>query len=129
MIGSGPLEAELREQAGPQVEFVAPTTDIESILSETGVLLLTSRTEGAPLVVAEALAAGVPVIATDCSAGVREFFEANEGPFTDLIARENPRAIAESLIRFSRAQAIVTPTKSQVSVSGYEIWSAVFTSL
>jgi glycosyltransferase involved in cell wall biosynthesis len=129
MIGSGPLESELREQAGPQVEFVAPTTDIESIFSESGVLLLTSRTEGAPLVVAEALAAGVPVIATDCSAGVREFFQANVGAYTDLIARENPRAIAESLIRFSRAQAIAMPTKSQVPVSGYEIWSAVFTSL
>jgi glycosyltransferase involved in cell wall biosynthesis len=129
MIGSGPLEAELREQAGPQVEFVAPTTDIESILSESAVLLLTSRTEGAPLVVAEALAAGVPVIATDCSAGVREFFTDNDGVYTDLIARESPSAIAESLIRFSRAEAIVMPSKSQASCSGYENWSAVFDSL
>jgi glycosyltransferase involved in cell wall biosynthesis len=129
MIGAGPLEAELREQAGPQVEFVAPLADIESILSESAVLLLTSRTEGAPLVVAEALAAGVPVIATDCSAGVREFFTNNDGVYTDLIARENPSAIAESLIRFSRAEAIVIPAKSQVSGSGYENWSAVFDSL
>jgi glycosyltransferase involved in cell wall biosynthesis len=129
MIGSGPLEAELREQAGPQVEFVAPTTDIESILSESAVLLLTSRTEGAPLVVAEALAARVPVIATDCSVGVREFFAENEGVYTDLIARESPSAIAESLIRFSRAEAIVIPAKSQVPRSGYENWSAVFDSL
>ena len=126
MIGSGPLESELRELAGPQVEFVAPTTDIESILCESGVLLLTSRTEGAPLVVAEALAAGVPVIATDCSAGVREFFQANESDYTDLIARENPRAIADSLIRFSQAEAIVIPTKSRVSSSVYENWTAVF---
>jgi glycosyltransferase involved in cell wall biosynthesis len=126
MIGSGPLESELREQAGPQVEFVAPTTDIESILRESGVLLLTSRTEGAPLVVAEALAAGVPVIATDCSAGIREFFEATEGAYTDLIARENPRAIAESLIKFSRAQATAMPMKSQVSSSSYENWTEVF---
>jgi hypothetical protein len=66
------------------------------------------------------------VIATDCSAGVREFFQANKGAYTDLIARENPRAIAESLIRFSRAQAIVTPTKSQVSSSSYENWTEVF---
>lgn len=129
MIGSGPLEAELREQAGPQVEFVAPISNIESILSESAVLLLTSRTEGAPLVVAEALAAGVPVIATDCSAGVREFFADNDGVYTDLITRESPSAIAESLIRFSRAEAIVMPVKSQVSRPGYENWSAVFDSL
>jgi hypothetical protein len=69
------------------------------------------------------------VIATDCSAGVREFFQANVGAYTDLIARENPRAIAESLIKFSRAQATAMPMKSQVSVSDYEIWSAVFNSL
>lgn len=129
MIGSGPLEAELREQAGPQVEFVAPRSDIESILSESAVLLLTSRTEGAPLVVAEALAAGVPVIATDCSSGVREFFQVNEGAYTDLIARENPSAIAESLIRFSQVQAIGIPTKGQAPSSGYEIWSTVFNAL
>lgn len=129
MIGSGPLEAELREQAGHQVEFIAPRTDIESILSESAVLLLTSRTEGAPLVVAEALAAGVPVIATDCSSGVREFFQANEGAYTDLIARENPSAISDSLIRFSRAQDTLIPTKSHAPRSGYEIWSAVFNAL
>lgn len=129
MVGSGPLEAELREQCGPQVEFVAPIADIESILSESGVLLLTSRTEGAPLVVAEALAAGVPVIATDCSAGVREFLRANQQVYTDLIARENPRAIAEALVRFSQAEALVIPTQGEVPTAGYEHWSAVFDSL
>ncbi len=129
MIGSGPLEAELREQAGPQVEFIAPTTNIESILSQSAVLLLTSRTEGAPLVVAEALAAGVPVIATDCSAGVREFFEANTGVYTDLIARESTSAIAESLIRFSQAGAILNSAGSQLPNSDYENWSALFDSL
>jgi len=129
MIGSGPVEAELREQAGPQVEFVAPVANIESILSESAVLLLTSRTEGAPLVVAEALAAGVPVIATDCSAGVREFLSTNQAVYTDLVARENPRAIAEALIRFSQAQPIIVPTRDQVPSAVYECWSAVFDSL
>jgi hypothetical protein len=66
------------------------------------------------------------VIATDCSAGIREFFEATEGAYTDLIARENPRAIAESLIKFSRAQATAMPMKSQVSSSSYENWTEVF---
>ncbi len=129
MIGSGPLEAELREQCGPQVEFIAPMANIESILSESAVLLLTSRTEGAPLVVAEALAAGVPVIATDCSAGVREFLSASEAVYTDLIARENPRSIAEALVRFSQADALVVSTQDEVPTSGYERWSAVFDSL
>lgn len=141
MIGTGPLEAQLREQCGPQVDFVAPIADIESILSQSAVLLLTSRTEGAPLVVAEALAAGVPVIATDCSAGVREFFAANDQVYTDLIARENPVAIAQALVRFFTGEAGAVQTQGQVSVSGYqarskyetrsnyENWVAIFDSL
>jgi len=119
----------LREQCGPQVEFVAPIANIESILSESAVLLLTSRTEGAPLVVAEALAAGVPVIATDCSAGVREFLSVNDQIYTDLIARENPRAIAEALVRFSQAATLIVPARGVVPSSGYERWTAVFDSL
>jgi glycosyltransferase involved in cell wall biosynthesis len=95
-------------------------------LSESAVLLLASRTEGAPLVVAEALAAGVPVIATDCSSGVREFLGANDLVYTDLIARESPRAIAEALVRFSQAETSVVPTQGEVTGSGYERWSAVF---
>jgi len=129
MIGSGPLQAELCEQAGPQVEFFAPLTDIEPILSESGVLLVTSRTEGAPLVVAEALAAGVPVIAADCSSGIREFFIENDHVYTDLIARENPAAISEALIRFSQNENIPVPNTNYLAATRYENWIAVFDSL
>ena len=129
MVGSGPLEAELREQSGPQVEFIAPRADIESILRESAVLLLTSRTEGAPLVVAEALAAGVPVIATDCSSGIREFFSTHDLVYTDLVARENPRAIADALVRFSLAEGLNAPVQIQIPDMAYERWSAVFDSM
>ena len=129
MIGSGPLEAELREQSGPQVKFIAPRTDIESILRESAVLLLTSRTEGAPLVIAEALAAGVPVIATDCSSGIREFFSVHEDIYTDLVARENPMAIAEALVRFSQAQHLDVDVRSLIPDTSYERWSEVFDSV
>ena len=69
------------------------------------------------------------MIATDCSAGVREFFAENDGVYTDLIARENPKAIAEALVRFSQAETLVAPTRSEMPDSGYERWSAVFDSL
>ncbi len=129
MIGSGPLDAQLREQAGPQVKFVAPVTQIEPILRESGVLLVTSRTEGAPLVVAEALAAGVPVIATDCSSGIREFFNRSQQVYSDLIARENPVAIAEALIRFAQVAHVDVPGQNLKRDSAYEHWLAVFDSL
>ncbi len=129
MIGSGPLDAQLREQAGPQVAFITPVTNIESILRESGVLLLTSRTEGAPLVVAEALAAGVPVIATDCSSGIREFFSTNDYVYTDLICSESPAAIAEALIRFARAVPGHLAGENPGIDNTYERWIKIFDSL
>lgn len=129
MIGSGPLEAELRELAGHQVEFVRPALNMEEIYSQSGVLLVTSRTEGAPLVIAEALAAGIPVIATDCSSGIREFFDAKQQVYTDLIARENPEEIARALIAFSSATMNEPRPISPATDDTYERWIAVFDSL
>ena len=60
---------------------------------------------------------------------MREFLSANQAVYTDLIARENPRAIAEALVRFSQAEALVVSTPGGVPTSGYERWSAVFDSL
>lgn len=40
--------------------------------------VLSSRTEGPPLVIIESLAMETPVVATDCSAAVREFLKDGE---------------------------------------------------
>ncbi|MFI6759942.1 glycosyltransferase family 4 protein [Micromonospora sp. NPDC050417] len=49
----------------PMVVLAGETDEIASVLAATDVLLLPSRREGLPGVVLEALAAGVPVVATD----------------------------------------------------------------
>ncbi|WP_326559715.1 glycosyltransferase family 4 protein [Micromonospora sp. NBC_01796] len=49
----------------PLVVLAGETDEIASVLAATDVLLLPSRREGLPGVVLEALAAGVPVVATD----------------------------------------------------------------
>lgn len=129
MVGSGPMDAELREQAGPQVEFVAPLANIDPILKQSAALLLTSRTEGAPLVVAEALAAGVPVIATDCSSGIREFFSAADSVYTGLIPRESASDVAAALLRFAKSlPAEISQPQPRVDLT-YQRWSDLFTSL
>lgn len=69
MIGQGPLMADLRRQAqrlgvGDNIQFVGKSSDVEAILSRCKVFLLTSRSEGLSIAMAEAMAAGaVPVVA------------------------------------------------------------------
>jgi glycosyltransferase involved in cell wall biosynthesis len=67
IAGEGPLEAELKGQAaalGLTVEFAGPRPDVPALLAEAAVFVLPSAWEGQPLVLQEALRAGVPIVAT-----------------------------------------------------------------
>lgn len=68
VIGTGPMAVTLAEQAAAQlpgrVVWHGPIPDAGSLLSAFDAIALTSRTEGTPMVVLEAMAAGIPVVAT-----------------------------------------------------------------
>jgi len=59
------------------------------------VFCLPSRHEGLPLALLEAVSLGVPCIATDCSAGVREALD--DGRVGDLIATDDVDALVVAL--------------------------------
>ncbi len=101
LVGSGPDEAALRKQAAgvPQgadrIVFAPPVTDAEAELSRADIVALPSLTEGLPLVLAEAMAVGLPCVATDCSAGVRLL--SGEGEDAVLVPRADAAALAGAL--------------------------------
>ena len=67
IVGEGPLETALKAQAaalGLTVEFKGPRTDVPDLLATAAVFVLPSSWEGQPLVLQEALRAGVPIVAT-----------------------------------------------------------------
>jgi glycosyltransferase involved in cell wall biosynthesis len=67
IVGEGPLEAELRGQAmalGLAVRFAGHRTDVPALFAAADVFVLPSTWEGQPLVLQEALRAGVPIVAT-----------------------------------------------------------------
>jgi glycosyltransferase involved in cell wall biosynthesis len=84
LVGNGPLREMIKKQAeemagAPNIHFLGLRDDVESILKGCCVFLLASRWEGLPGVVLEAVAAELPVVATDLS-GVKEIADQ-----TDLI--------------------------------------------
>jgi glycosyltransferase involved in cell wall biosynthesis len=78
IAGSGPQRDTLYEQIRSArlentVELIGERADLDAVLREADVFWLTSSWEGLPNVVIEAMAAGVPVVATDVG-GTRELF-------------------------------------------------------
>lgn len=74
--GSGPLDADVERLSqnlgvASSIHWLGQRNDVPELLQIMDVFLLTSRWEGFPLVVLEAMAAGVPVVATDIL-GTRE---------------------------------------------------------
>lgn len=68
--GNGPLRAELSRLAddlgvGEAVELLGEVSDTRGLLAEADVFLMTSRSEGLPNALLEAMAAGVPAVVTE----------------------------------------------------------------
>lgn len=76
VIGDGPLRAELEEhsrQEGLQgaVRFIGHSNDMPRILREIDLFVMTSHREGLSVAILEAMAAGLPIVATD-TGGTKE---------------------------------------------------------
>ena len=81
IAGSGPLENELKNlvdqlHINDKVRFLGNVRDVPSLLNKMDVLLLSSVSEACPMVIIEAMASGLPVVATDVG-GVPELVSDN----------------------------------------------------
>lgn len=75
IYGQGPLETALRAQAaeaGVAVELPGYTDDMRGVLSRAAVFAMSSRSEGFPMSLIEALAEGTPLVSFDCPRGPGE---------------------------------------------------------
>jgi glycosyltransferase involved in cell wall biosynthesis len=74
IIGDGPLKNKIRDRVEKRgltgrVEILSPTENIEKEYLDASVYMMTSRSEGLPMVLLEAKACGLPVISFDCETG------------------------------------------------------------
>jgi L-malate glycosyltransferase len=97
-VGAGPLEAELTARArttglGDRVLFTGAVPEAARYFAAFDALVLTSRSEGMPIVLLEAIAAGLPVIATRVG-GVPEALSGRGGL---IVPSESPAELADAL--------------------------------
>lgn len=124
IIGDGPQHAMLqkaaiRRQVGGRLHFAGSITPAASLLRAFDVLVLSSRTEGTPIVLFEALAAQVPVVATRVG-GVPDVIDESCGILVDrpdgvLIARAVINLLANPAQRRQLAQRALTRLHRQFS--------------
>jgi glycosyltransferase involved in cell wall biosynthesis len=101
VAGDGPLAAGLRQQArqtalADTVHWLGARTDVADLLAASDAFVLPSRWEGSPNAVLEALAAGLPVAATDVG-GVRELVQ--DGASGYLVPPGDAGALAAAMER------------------------------
>lgn len=68
IYGDGPLKEELSElirKEAPAVRLCGPRADVENLLKEYDVFVMSSTVEGHPVALVEAMAAGLPAIMSD----------------------------------------------------------------
>jgi glycosyltransferase involved in cell wall biosynthesis len=99
IVGEGPLRADLEAQVaaeglGGAVGLLGFRNDVPELLSRSAVFVLVSGYEGCPLSVLEAMAAGVPVVATAVG-GIPELVAHGETGL--LVESGRPEALAAAL--------------------------------
>lgn len=98
LAGKGPVEEEAREilRGAPRVRWIGYRTDVPAVMRALDVLAFPSRSEGFGLVAAEALAAGIPVVATRAGALPEVVRDGVDGV---LVPPGDTEALARALVR------------------------------
>lgn len=126
IAGQGPLAERLQEQSRrlgltDRVEFLGVRTDIAELYRRADAFVLSSAWEGFGLVVAEAMASGLPVVVTD-SGGPGEILGAT-GTAGLLVPTRDPKALAAAMHRLA---AMPDSARAKMGARGRERIEAHF---
>ncbi len=102
ILGEGSLQDELQalvKSLGVESSVFMPgfTPNPHALMHRAVAFALSSRFEGLPMVLLEALALGCPIISTDCPSGPAELLE--HGRHGVMVPMEDPQALADALGR------------------------------
>lgn len=103
IVGDGPGKNLVQQQIDSckhhdHIKIVPFTPKVYSILKNALFLVLTSRYEGFPMVLIEALSVGTPVVSVNCKSGPSEIIQHERNGL--LVENHNPNALAKAFDRF-----------------------------
>jgi glycosyltransferase involved in cell wall biosynthesis len=107
LVGDGPLADELKEQARKlgvedSVDWVGHVSDPFPLLRGAKLFVMTSRFEGTPNALLEAMACGLPAVVSDASPGPCELIGADESRAGLIVPVEDANATADAILRLAR---------------------------
>lgn len=91
------LESEIEKSGLKHIFFKGISKDVVNILKSADIYISSSLFEAAPLVILEAMTAGIPIIATDISPHREILGEIPE--YNSFVSAKNSTAISESIIK------------------------------
>jgi glycosyltransferase involved in cell wall biosynthesis len=132
IVGAGPLKEALEKHAGALgllpdgVEFKGSVSDMAPVYAEADICVLTSESEGTPNVLLEAMASGLPVVATEVG-GVPEIVRQGENGFLapsgdeDSLCAALARLINDSRLRMQMGKNARGYVEANHSVDGLPV--------
>lgn len=140
IFGQGEWKEKLQEMIdgyglADTVSINTPVKDIAKEYARSSVLVMTSHYEGLPMVMLEAMSAGIPVVSFDCRCGPRDLIKDGENGFlikdgdTGAMAAALERMISDIDLRqrMSACAGKVSEAYSQDRIM--ERWMDLFTSI
>lgn len=117
------------------ISFHKPVKNIQEKYLESSIYLMTSRSEGFPMVLLEAMSHGLPVVAYDCPIGPRAIITNNSNGFLITDGDENAFAnkVSELIENIELRKRIGTNAKAAMTEYAIETvmekWQELFNSL
>lgn len=110
------------------VEFHGQQQDVGAYLSASDIFVLSSRWEGFPNVLIEAMSSGLPAIVSNCSGGVRDIIDGMPGDCAFLFEPGDVDGLKELIIRLTRDRDLLRRASSASIVRAQDYSEAYISS-
>ncbi|KGN83151.1 hypothetical protein HW49_00585 [Porphyromonadaceae bacterium COT-184 OH4590] len=110
IVGEGTLEKDIKKQIAEynlneSVDILPPNSQITEIYKKASIYVMSSRFEGLPLVLIEAMYMGLPIISFDCETGPRDIVE--NGKTGLLVFKNDTTALSKAIDKLTQNPSLI----------------------